>query len=99
VTVYVDNARIPATVGRVKGRWSHLIADSREELHEFAQGIGLKRSWFQPGKPLGGKPSRHWHYDVTDSMRERAIAAGAQAIDIREVGTILAARDRNGEQS
>jgi hypothetical protein len=92
VTVYVDNARIPATVGRTKGRWSHLFADSQDELHTFAQGIGLKRSWFQPGTPIGGKPSRHWHYDVTDSMRARAIRAGAKPVDLREYAGIVAAR-------
>jgi hypothetical protein len=32
MTVYVDNARIPARIGRVSARWSHatpLIADDR----------------------------------------------------------------------
>jgi hypothetical protein len=28
VSVYVDNARIPARVGRITARWSHLTADS-----------------------------------------------------------------------
>lgn len=93
MTVYVDDARIPATVGRIKGRWSHLFADSQDELHAFAQSIGLKRAWFQPGKPIGGKPSRLWHYDVTDSVRARAIAAGARAINIRELRGIIDARD------
>jgi Protein of unknown function (DUF4031) len=93
MTVYVDNYRVPATVGRIKGRWSHLFADTQEELHEFAQSIGLKRSWFQPGKPICGKPSRHWHYDVTDSMQDRAIKAGARAVDIREYAGIVAARE------
>jgi len=93
MTVYVDNARIPARVGRVNARWSHLFADTQDELHVFAQSIGLKRSWFQPGKPIAGKPSRHWHYDVTDSMRERAIRAGARPVDIRDYSGIVAARE------
>ena len=93
MAVYVDDARIPAQVGRISARWSHLFADSQDELHAFAQGIGLKRSWFQPGKPIGGKPSRLWHYDVTDSMRARAIAAGAQPIGIREFREIVDRRD------
>ena len=75
MAVYVDDARIPARVGRIRARWSHLYADSQDELHAFAASIGLKRAWFQPGKPIGGKPSRLWHYDVTDAMRARAIAS------------------------
>ena len=79
-------------VGRIRGRWSHLFADSQDELHAFGQSIGLRRAWFQPGKP-GGKPSRLWHYDVTDAMRARAIAAGAQPIGIREFREIIDRRD------
>lgn len=43
MTVYVDDMPIPA-------RWSHLMADTDEELHRFAASIGLRRSWAQyPG--------------------------------------------------
>ena len=93
MAVYVDDARIPARVGRIRARWSHLFADSQDELHAFAASIGLKRAWFQPGKPIGGKPSRLWHYDVTDAMRARAIAAGAQPAGIREFREIIDRRD------
>jgi len=89
MAVYVDDARIPATVGRIRGRWSHLFADSQVELHAFASRIGLRRSWFQPGRSYGGRPSRYWHYDVTDSMRERAIRAGAVPVGIRDVRALL----------
>jgi len=92
MTVYVDNARIPARVGRIKARWSHLTADTQDELHAFAAGIGLKRSWFQPGKPLGGNPSVLWHYDVSDAKRAAAIAAGAQGIDLRDWAEIARVR-------
>ncbi len=93
MAVYVDDVRIPARVGRISARWSHLFADSQEELHAFAAGIGLKRSWFQPGKPLGGKPSRHWHYDVTESKRQQAIRAGARPVNFREYREIVDRRD------
>lgn len=94
MTVYVDNARIPARVGRFNARWSHMFADTQEELHAFAESIGLKRAWFQPGKQYGDKPPRHWHYDVTDSKRTAAIAAGAKPLyDIREYMAIINARD------
>jgi hypothetical protein len=94
VAVYVDNARIPARVGRFNARWSHLFADSQEELHAFAESIGLKRAWFQPGRSFGSSPSRHWHYDVTDSKRAAAIAAGAKSVNlISDYMRIIDARD------
>jgi hypothetical protein len=96
MTVYVDNARIPARVGSIRGRWSHLTADTKAELHEFAEALGLQRSWFQTCKRSAGcRPAErcvHWHYDVTDSKRDEALAAGAQSIDIRQWSDIFRAR-------
>jgi hypothetical protein len=85
VTVYVDDWRQQATVGPVTGRWSHLTADSDDELHRFAGRLGLRREWFQDHHR---DPTRH-HYDVTEPTRLRAIEAGAQAVTWRQ-----AARDR-----
>lgn len=95
MTVYVDNAGIPATVGARSSRWSHLTADDREELHVFAERLGLRRTWFQTCKSAICQPPEdcpHWHYDVTESKRTAAIAAGAVSIDIRELGAIISAR-------
>jgi Protein of unknown function (DUF4031) len=93
VTVYVDDARTPAQVGSIKGRWSHLSADTKDELHAFAARIGLRRSWFQDKpNPFTGAPGVHWHDDVTDSKRRAALAAGAEPIDVREWKTIIDAR-------
>lgn len=82
--MYVDDIRLPARVGRISARWSHLSADTIGELHSFADRIGLRRSWFQARRSLcrGGCP--HWHYDVTDTKRRAAIAAGAVAETIRD---------------
>lgn len=96
MTVYVDDARIPATVGRTRARWSHLTADTPEELHAFAQLVGLQRSWFQDRcktrcAPVG-QPCPHWHYDVTESVRARAVTLGAQEIDRRTLGVLISAR-------
>ena len=79
MTVYVDAARIPANVpngGRVvRGTWSHMTADTRAELDAMADRIGLKRQWIQyPGTPKE-------HYDVTESRRAAAVAAGAVEVD------------------
>jgi hypothetical protein len=44
MTVFVDDMRRPARVGRITADWSHLYADSDDELHAFAARLGLKRS-------------------------------------------------------
>jgi hypothetical protein len=76
MSVYVDDSHI-AWRGK---HWSHLQADTPEELHAFAKRLGLKREWFQttPGRPELD------HYDVTDPIRDKAIKLGATAETWRE---------------
>jgi Protein of unknown function (DUF4031) len=81
VSVYVDNA---FGVGDW-GRWSgggHLQADTVEELHEFADQLGLRREWFQS---KAGRPEND-HYDLGRIERQRALKLGAIAED-RAAGT------------
>lgn len=99
MTVYVDDVRIPATVGRFTAKWSHLTADTREELHEFAARLGLRRSHFQDpvvnGKPRatpGTRAAENWHYDVTESKRQQAIRLGAVPVPWRDLPAIIEAR-------
>lgn len=96
MTVYVDNFRTPATVGRIRGRWSHLTADTQDELHAFAARLGMDRKWFQEQCKTRcapeGQPCPHWHYDVVDAGRTAAIALGAKAINLREMGALISAR-------
>ncbi|MFL1490020.1 MULTISPECIES: DUF4031 domain-containing protein [Pseudomonas] len=65
MAVYVDSEEI---LWRGK-LWCHLAADTLDELHSFASRLGLRKSWFQSK----GYP----HYDVTVSVRERALRMGA----------------------
>lgn len=99
MTVYVDDIGIPARVGGLSGRWSHLIADTQDELHEFAARLGLKRSWYQDptitGKPKatpGTRAAETWHYDVTASKRLQAIKLGATPVSWRDLPGIIDAR-------
>ncbi|GAA0550055.1 hypothetical protein GCM10010172_35150 [Paractinoplanes ferrugineus] len=97
MTVYVDNFRAPATVGRIRGRWSHLTADSPDELHAFAARLGHRRDWFQARCKYARCPTvdgvcAHFHYDVVDRNRTAAIALGAVPIDLREMGALVSAR-------
>jgi hypothetical protein len=98
MTVHVDNFRCPAKVGHIRGRWSHLTADTPAELHDFAARLGLQRAWFQAqcrygqACPAVDGVCAHFHYDVTDGKRAEAITLGAQPIDLRELGAIVSAR-------
>jgi hypothetical protein len=55
-------------------KMSHMMADTDDELHAMAQRIGLKREWFQGD-----------HYDVSITVRQKAVAAGAVEITLREM--------------
>lgn len=74
MTVYLD------TMG-------HLRADTPDELHAFAQQIGLRREWYQDRPRL-------WHYDITTASKQRrAIRAGAVLVDPRFIVTVGALED------
>ena len=69
--IFVDQAVWPWR----NQHWAHLISDTGQgELHDFAENIGKRRSGFQGD-----------HYDVTAAERERALLAGAQSIQAREL--------------
>lgn len=86
MTVYVDDMRRPARVGRINARWSHLMADDTAELLAFADRLGLRRSWIQhEGKPIE-------HFDVTDSMRDKAIRLGAVQVRYGREGAEITRR-------
>lgn len=66
--VYVDAL---IDYGWELGPSCHLLADSEDELHDFAKSIGMKREWFQLGK------NQLAHYDLTKRRRQMAISKGA----------------------
>lgn len=99
MTVYVDDFGVSAEVGGLNARWSHLVADSRDELHAFAARLGLKRTWFQDpvvnGKPKarpGSRAAENWHYDVVETKRKLALSLGAQPIGWRDLHEVIDAR-------
>ena len=54
----------------------HLMADTEEELHDFAVNVlGLRKGWFQ-------NHVRHPHYDLTRSKRVLAVKNGAFTVDL-----------------
>jgi len=96
MSVYVDDLfpgmELSNTPG---GRWPyatacHLFGDDEDELHRFAESIGLRRSWFQRNKSLD-------HYDLTRGMRSKAVRAGAIEVSREFVVTkIRERRERSG---
>lgn len=76
MSVWVDEiteyppVMIKGAAKRCGRKWSHMTADSLEELHHMAAKIGMKRAWFQNHPMLP-------HYDVVPSRRALAITYGA----------------------
>ena len=75
--VYVDKSR-----NSFRGMiMCHMLADSVEELHAFAERLGLERSWFQPGSTP--------HYDLSTRKRRIAIQLGAISIERWQVVLLI----------
>lgn len=71
VTILVDAAIWPHA-GR---RWAHLVSDdSYDELHRFADLLGVPRRAFQGD-----------HYDLPEDVRHRAITLGAVPVHSAEL--------------
>lgn len=55
--------------------WAHLVSDaSYDELHAFAERLGLRRTWFQGD-----------HYDVPGHIRAQALELGAEPVEASEL--------------
>ena len=74
MAVYVDKL---FDYGWRHGPSCHLIADSVEELIEFAVSMGLRREWYQPRSSP--------HFDLTADGRALAVERGAIELDNREL--------------
>ena len=85
MTSYVDTVRSYPDAGLRFTEFCHLLADTREELHEMAGRIGMPRRAFQD------HPWR-WHYDLPSHLRDDAVSRGAQIVTMHEVGALLRRR-------
>ena len=79
MAVYVDNMRAP--FGNMV--MCHMWADTREELFAMADRIGVARRWFQRPDSVGlpGMTASWEHFDIAQSKRAQAVAAGAIETD------------------
>ena len=71
--IHVDQLKRTLPHDMAGGRWRwkhfcHLFSDDLKELNEFALKIGLKLEYFQNLKDFP-------HYDLTKTMRARAVRA------------------------
>lgn len=74
MAIYVDFVQI-----EFKGhRWCHMLADTLQELHEFAALIDVDKRLFH-------RNASYPHYDVTVEMRETAIEHGALPADRKKI--------------
>jgi hypothetical protein len=71
VAILIDEARW----WHRERRWCHLVSDvSYDELHEFADRVGIPRRGFQGD-----------HYDIPEEYRDDMITAGARVVESREL--------------
>lgn len=84
MSVYVDDARLP--FGRML--MCHMVADTRVELDQMADRIGVARKWIQfPGTPRE-------HYDICLSKRAIAVTHGAVEVEGVDIARIIQVRRR-----
>jgi len=97
MAVYVDDMQLPADAGNngsaVRGRWSHLFADTSAELEDFARKLGLNTRWIKH------QGERGEHHDVTEGKRQQALKLGAVQITYHEAGLMFAGRREQAQRS
>lgn len=82
MSAYVD-AMFPTAFS---ARWPyheacHLLADTEEELVEFAVNLGLEVHWIQRGHAV--------HFDLTRNKRAQAVKNGAIEVGSRELVLLM----------
>ncbi len=84
--VYVDEPReYPKAKLRCK-TWSHMVANTSDELEAMARLVDLQPEWIQnPGTPRE-------HYDLVPTKRAKAIRKGAIPVSSRKIAEIITAK-------
>lgn len=83
IMVYVDNFR-----AKFRGMiMCHMIADTRAELFEMVDKLGVQRRWVQD------YGTSREHFDISLTKKALAIQFGAKEINMRELAAMTANRD------
>lgn len=88
MAIYVDSLESWGWVLRGRQvRSCHMFTDAvdLEQLHLFAERIGMRRAWFQDHRIAP-------HYDLTPSRRAAAVLHGAIAVGRRDASNIWRTR-------
>jgi hypothetical protein len=85
LATYVDALQNYPEAGLRFTEFCHLLADTRAELHEMADQLGVPRRFFQDH-------AWRWHYDLPRHVRVEAVRLGAIEITRRDVAVMLRAR-------
>lgn len=81
MAVYVDNFYETGAGQYGRMKMSHMIADSKKELLNMADKIGVNRKWIQK------EGTTHEHFDICKAKRDLAIKKfGAVSISFMELG-------------
>jgi len=67
-----------------KDGFCHMVSDSIDELHEFAESIGIKKCWYE-NKRGKNQP----HYDIRGQSIIKALSSGAKLVPRRELFKFL----------
>lgn len=87
MSVYVDNMQ----VGFGRMVMCHMVADTRAELLEMADKIGVQRKWIQDFN------SPREHFDICKSKRAKAIEFGAIEVSMRDLVEITKKKEGAGK--
>ncbi len=84
MAIYIDelmtfpDVAIKPGIRHLGNQWCHMACDGDlEELHAFAERLGMQRRWFQDHRLVP-------HYDLTPTKRALAVEAGAIQITSSE---------------
>jgi hypothetical protein len=90
MSVYVDNFYVTGVTYRGM-KMCHMVADTREELLQMVDKIGVKRKWIQE------KDTPREHFDICLSKRKKAVNFGAIEIGMRELAEKTRTRTYEGK--
>lgn len=90
MTVYVDDMAAPFKRGGRTYTMCHMIADTSAELLAMVVAIGVDPKWIQDAG------TSKEHFDIAKTKRTLAIAAGARAITLRELASMVMLRRLEG---
>lgn len=80
MTVYVDDMYL-TSMGQYRGmKMSHMVADTEQELFDMALKIGIQLKWYQQPPRV-----RYSHFDISLSMRQKAVLLGAKEVTMKEL--------------